>query len=208
MSSFRQILAHHGSILLLDACSARIQVGWRDGPENEHWTESSEEAGLGLFKCLSELGVSLPDVSAFVFCDGPGSILGIRTSAVALRTWNVLTPRPCFSYHSLELVAHAQQRPELTVIADARRDTWHAVSLDTTLRRVAATELVGALAMPEGFRHWSTPPPRVEHVPYKVRSLISQCPDADIFRGADSPDAFLHEEPSYVTWTPQIHRAP
>ena len=32
--------------------------------------------------------------------------------------------------------------------------------------------------------------------------------DADLFRATDAPDAFLHEEPSYATWTPQIHRAP
>ena len=32
--------------------------------------------------------------------------------------------------------------------------------------------------------------------------------DLDLFRPTDAPDAFLHEEPSYATWTPQIHRAP
>ena len=208
MSSFRQILADHGSILLLDACSARVQVGWWNGPNIERWAESNEEAGTGLFKCIAELDIALADVGAFIFCDGPGSILGIRTSAVAVRTWNVLSPRLCFSYHSLELIAHAHQRPDLTIIADARRDTWHMASLRTPLRRVGVAKLAGVLATPEGFRHWSTPPAEVEQVPYILRTLISQSLDADVLRVADGPDAFLHEEPSYVTWTPQIHRAP
>ena len=208
MSSFRQILADHGSILLLDACSARVPVGWWNGSSIERWAGSNEEAGIGLFKCGAELDIALAEVGAFVFCDGPGSILGIRTSAVAIRTWNMLSPRPCFSYHSLELIAQAQQRPDLTIIADARRDAWHMASLGAPLRRVAVAELEGVLAMPEGFRHWSTPPAGVEQVPYDVRTLISQSLDADILRLADAPDAFLHEEPSYVTWTPQIHRAP
>ena len=32
--------------------------------------------------------------------------------------------------------------------------------------------------------------------------------DVDLFHETRAPDAFLHEEPSYVTWTPKIHRAP
>ena len=31
---------------------------------------------------------------------------------------------------------------------------------------------------------------------------------ADLLRPAPLPEAFLHEDPAYVTWTPQIHRAP
>jgi tRNA threonylcarbamoyladenosine biosynthesis protein TsaB len=32
--------------------------------------------------------------------------------------------------------------------------------------------------------------------------------DAEMLISTDAPDAFLHEEPSYVTWAPHIHRAP
>ena len=31
---------------------------------------------------------------------------------------------------------------------------------------------------------------------------------ADLFTATNTPDAFLHEEPAYATWTPQVHRAP
>ena len=39
-------------------------------------------------------------------------------------------------------------------------------------------------------------------------AAASQVWEADLLRVIDLPDAFLHEEPRYVTWTPQIHRAP
>jgi hypothetical protein len=29
-----------------------------------------------------------------------------------------------------------------------------------------------------------------------------------LFRQTEEPDAFLHEEPSYAMWTPQVHQAP
>ena len=62
--------------------------------------------------------------------------------------------------------------------------------------------------MPEGFRHWSTLPAGVTRTPYVLADLLPAVADHDLFRATDAPDAFLHEEPSYVTWTPQIHRAP
>lgn len=208
MSSLRQLLVGHAPLLLLDACSAKVQVGWWSGPGEGAWARSTSEAGVGVFKCLEELGIQPDEAGAFVFSDGPGSILGIRTVAMAIRTWQVLKSRPVFSYHSLEIIAHALRRPELTVIADARRDAWHSIRLGSSLHRLRTIELQGLLATPDGFRHWTAMPADVRTVPYELAELLPRIQDADLFRATDSPDAFLHEEPSYVTWTPRIHRAP
>jgi tRNA threonylcarbamoyladenosine biosynthesis protein TsaB len=68
--------------------------------------------------------------------------------------------------------------------------------------------LQGELVMPDDFRHWSSLPSNVQLVPYSLSDLFPRALDADIFEATSEPDAFLHEAPSYVTWTPQIHRAP
>ncbi len=206
MPSLRQLAAAHAPLLFLDAASSRVQVGvWtRDGA----WRTSDEEAGIAVFRCVEELGFNVADAGAFVFSDGPGSILGVRTVAMALRAWTLLKARPVFAYSSLALVAHALNRPELGIIADARRDSWHHYQLGRGLRRLPSADLAGALAMPENFRHWSTLPAHVARVPYSVPELLARAGDAEIFDATAAPDAFLHEEPSYVTWTPQIHRAP
>ena len=208
MSSLRQLLAEHAPLLVIDACSARVQAGWLSSVEDSRWAESAEESSVGIFKCVEALRVAPGDVGAFIFCDGPGSLLGIRTAAMAIRTWCVLSSRPTFSYHSLELVAHFAGRPELSLIADARRDTWHCVSTSTALRRIPTDQLAGRLAMPQGFRNWSKLPPEVETVPYNLAEILPRIGDVDLYRSRSEPEAFLHEEPSYVTWTPQIHRAP
>lgn len=208
MPSFRQLLADHAPLLLLDACSACVQTGWLENAQEMSWATSAEESGVGIFRSLESLGVVPDQAGAFVFCNGPGSLLGIRTAAMALRAWQVLNDKPTFSYHSLELVAHALGRSELSVIADARRETWHCVSLGTPLRRVATADLAGELVMPDGFRNWTPLPPTVARVSYSLAEMLPRILDVDLLRATDAPDAFLHEEPSYVTWTPRIHRAP
>ncbi len=224
MPSLRELLAAHPSLLLIDSASARVQVGlWSRGPSGEsgdanksgpsRWLVSDTEASTGLFACvetiLNERGLRIADVNAFAFCEGPGSVLGIRTAAVALRAWNVINPSAAlYRYQSLDLVARALGRPGVNVIADARRDTWHVAQLGSALRRVAPAELQGELVMPEHFRHWTALPAGVATTPYDLASLLETTVDADLFRATSEPDAFMHEDPSYVTWTPQIHQAP
>jgi len=207
MPSLRQILAANAPVLLIDAASARVQVALLAGDGTGDWATSTDEAGIGVFRGLEELRAQPAAVGAFVFCDGPGSILGVRTVAMAIRAWTLLAPRPVFAYHSLALVAEAGIPAGARVIADARRDSWHCLMAGEPLRRVPTGELSGTLVMPEGFRHWTPLPPGLTLVPYALADLLPQVLDADLFRTTDAPDAFLHEEPSYVTWSPQIHRA-
>lgn len=208
MPSLRHIIERHSPVLLLDAASSRVQIGWLASFDDMRWASSEAEAGVGVFRCIEELGVSPHDAAAFVFCDGPGSILGIRTVAMAIRTWGVLKATPVFSYHGLELVAHALGRADVTLIADARRDSWHSLKLGSPLQRVQTTELSGELVTPDGFRNWTPLPPAATRVPYVLADLIPRVLDLDLMRPTEAPDAFLHEEPSYVTWTPKVHRAP
>lgn len=211
MPSFRSLLATPAPLLLIDAASTRIQVALWQGADAVRWQTSDQEAGLAIFQSIEALNVELGAVAGFVFCDGPGSILGIRTAAMALRTWGALTPRPVWTYRSIELVAAALNEPDTAVIADARRDRWHLAQLGQPLRRVPTAELpAGALATPEGFRAWSKLPAEraVRTVSYDLAALLPRVLDRDLFQPTEAPEAFLLEEPSYVTWSPQIHRAP
>lgn len=210
MPSLRDLLASHAPLLVLDAASTRVQVGLLQSDGHADWQTSEDEAGVAVFTCIEKLGIDLGDVGAFVFCDGPGSILGIRTVAMAVRTWCVLKPRPVFAYTSLAVIAHASGQPDLAVISDARRDSWHLFRIDSGLKRVptAALENLSGLVTPEGFRNWTPLPPATQRVPYALADLLPRVAEIDLFLRTEAPDAFLHEEPSYVTWTPHVHRAP
>lgn len=213
MRSLRELIEAHSSLLLLDAAAAVVYAGWFERGAEPRWMEIAEEAGAGLFRALDRLGVDVATAGAFAFCEGPGSVLGIRTSAVAIRTWQVLRARPAYGYRSLELLARARGRPGLTLIADARKQSWHALSIDATgqpgpLQRLAPEALTPPLGTPAGFRQWSPlPPVSVEPLPYDVPALWRAAEAVPLLRDAPEPDAFLHEEPSYVTWTPKVHQA-
>jgi tRNA threonylcarbamoyladenosine biosynthesis protein TsaB len=206
MPSLRHISSQFPA-LLIDAASTVVQVGLLQPAGPTVWETKTDEAGVAIFQCVEKLGFDLEKIASFVFCDGPGSVLGVRSAAMALRTWCILKPRPVFAYASLAVVAHALGRAQTGIIADARRGAWHYYDLERGLRRVAAADLTGELVMPENFRHWSPLPPNVTLVPYSLHDLLPRVWEVDLLQETDAPDAFLHEEPSYVTWTPQIHRA-
>jgi tRNA threonylcarbamoyladenosine biosynthesis protein TsaB len=208
MPSLNQLLAAHAPLLLLDAASARVQVGWLAADGGARWETSEEEAGVGIFQCVERLGVDLDAAGAFAFCAGPGSILGIRTVAMALRAWGVAQARPCFAYGSLDLVVQSRREPGVGIIADARRNLWHVAQWGQELRRMPTDALPTPLLMPEGFRHWSPlAPTRFARTPYVLAQMFAQphVRAAELFRPMDAPDALLHEEPSYAAWVPKVH---
>ncbi len=220
MSSLTQLLASHGRLLVLDAASTRVQVGLIGNGAPARWRSVADEAGTGLFTAteglLAEAGARLDEVGAFVFCEGPGSMLGTRTIAMALRTWQVLKPRPVYAYQSLAVAAHGawtRQARAFAVVADARRDTWHvqAVAADgrlATLQRVPAAELpAGELLTPENFRAWAQPPRPAASCSYDLAQIFPLLAGGDYFRATEAPDAFQHEAPEYKKWSAQVHSA-
>ncbi len=220
MSSLTQLFASHGRLLVLDAASTRVQVGLIRNDVPAHWRTVEDEAGTGLFTAteglLEEAGTKLDEIGAYIFCEGPGSMLGTRTVAMALRTWQVLQPRPIYAYQSLAVAARGvwtQQARAFAVIADARRDTWHvqAVAADgrlATLQRVSVGELpAGELLTPENFRAWAQPPRPATACSYDLAKIFPTLAGGDYFRATDAPDAFQHEAPEYKKWSAQVHSA-
>lgn len=202
------LLRDHAPLLLIDAASCSVQVGVFAADSSSRWAKQEAEAGVGIFRCIEKLGINLADIRGFVFCEGPGSTLGIRISAMAIRTWQTLAPRPAFAYGSLALLAHAIGRIDITVIADARRNSWHAQKLGHPLIRLPAEELKGPLVTPTPFRTWSPEPAGTIVHEYAVEHLIGITKEMPLFRPTEAPDAFLHQDPSFVVWSPTIHRAP
>jgi tRNA threonylcarbamoyladenosine biosynthesis protein TsaB len=219
MASLAQLLASHRRILVLDAASTRVQVGLLQS-NGRRWRAADEEAGHALFAgtdaLLREAGLAIADVDAFVFCEGPGSMLGTRTVAMALRSWKILRERPAYAYQSLALAAcgeHARAARALSVIADARRDTWHcqAIAADgslATLQRLPAGGLpAGETLTPAHFRAWAALPAGTRTCPYDLEPLLPAAAGRDLFRQIEAPDAHQHEAPDYRRWSAQVHSA-
>ena len=220
MTTFAQLLAHHRRILVLDAASQSTQAGLLRPGLPGIWHRTPDEAGNGIFAgtdaVLKSAGLTLKDIDAFAYCEGPGSMLGTRTIAMALRTWQVLHPRPAYAYQSLAVAGRGEwtQNPRaFAVIADARRDTWHVqpVGADGSLaplQRVPLADLpAGELVTPENFRAWAALPRPAATAGYDLEKVFPALGDEDFFHASEAPDAFQHEAPAYKKWSAQVHSA-
>lgn len=220
MASLAQLLASHERILVADAASGRFQTGLLCAGQPARWRRSAAEAGKALFQdsaaLLAEAGLRLDDITALAYCTGPGSMLGIRTVAMALRTWNTLRPRPVYAYQSLAVAARAAWRRNpraFAVIADARRETWHCqpIAADGTLaplaRLPAAALPAGEWLTPEDFRAWAAPTRPTATCAYELATLFPTIAEDDLFAETATPDVFQHEAPEYKKWSAQTHSA-
>jgi tRNA threonylcarbamoyladenosine biosynthesis protein TsaB len=140
---------------------------------------------------------------------------------MALRTWQTLraTPAPVFTYRSLLLAAltHARKQPgPFAVVADARRDSWHAVriAVDGTaspVLRVSRAELAGwpePLFTPAGFRAWAQPPRPAATCAYDCAEMTAALGALPLLlTPGTEPEPWLSAPITYQTWTGQRHRA-
>jgi len=221
MPALSQILTSHGCILVLDAASTTVQVGLLRTGNAPLWHSSNEESGQSIFTCteacLRTAGLKLSEIRAFVFCEGPGSMLGVRTVAMAIRTWQSEIPRPAYRYQSLPIAAVGEwagkEWPNFTLLADARRDTWHCLAVDAdcrmqALRRVATADLpADALVTPENFRVWSKLSRPISTCSYDLAKIFPLLDAGDFFHETSAPEAFQHEAPDYKKWSAQTHSA-
>jgi tRNA threonylcarbamoyladenosine biosynthesis protein TsaB len=197
-----------------------LQIGLLSSEFPTLWEQIDDDAGRGLFSgtetMLTKTVTKIEDVGAFIFCEGPGSMLGTRTVAMALRTWLTLKSRPVFAYQSLALAALAEWKRSpraFAVVADARRESWHRQPIDTDgslglLERYPTADLpAGNLFTPAGFRVWSKPPAHLAECPYAIDAFFACVNDADLFRRVETPNVLQQDAPNYKKWSAQPHSA-
>ncbi len=130
--------------LVLDGSArAGVRVGVLSGGRWVGQGVSTEGALEGLFGCvetaLAEAKLKLGDIRSFAVCVGPGSVLGIRIAALAVRSWSALELRPIFIWESLAGIARsalvAGEKGPFLVAVESRLKRWHAleVSVDGSL---------------------------------------------------------------------------
>lgn len=225
MESLAAALASCGSLLAIDAAGQPVHVALFRADAAPVAHRSNREAGVGLFEAVEAIvrqtGWGPGEVGGFVYDEGPGSQLGLRTAAMAIRTWQTLgpAPRPVFVYRSLALAAAALPasvpRP-VALALDARREAWHAVRIaadgtTSEVVRVPAAELAAwpePLATLAGFRAWSPPPRPWIECPYDPASALAICAQVPLLARNLAPAPWHSLPPDYRPWSGDRHRAP
>jgi tRNA threonylcarbamoyladenosine biosynthesis protein TsaB len=213
--------------LVIDASNPACFTGILDQDNNWLAHKSIEGPALETIfaevqSVLSEATLSLQAIDRYIYCEGPGSTLGLRLAAMAIKTWHALHHEspPCFTYNSLQLAAHCLRldEPKLheaILIADWKKDTWNSVILKkgavSTCKPILQTDLH---EMEEPRYHlpqrkgWQAPPSNAATLNYSPERLDDLIDSHELLRHVDSPLPFASAPANYQKWVPDRHRAP
>jgi tRNA threonylcarbamoyladenosine biosynthesis protein TsaB len=164
---------------------------------------------------LQAAGLSLADLKSFAVCIGPGSILGIRLTAMAVRTWAAQTPRPLYTWDALTVLARvalqAKRPSPFLVVSDSRLKRWNVLKVNDATSLSAIAELTVDEVKSQGLPLISTSAssrdvfPEVEIVPSVWAHLPALLPLVAI---ANSKPEALNPTNDFALWSGERHRGP
>ncbi len=208
--------------LVLDG-SARhgVRVGVLQGGRWIAEAHSDEGALEATFACaeqaLASAGLKFADLHSFAVCVGPGSMLGIRVTAMAVRTWATLQPCEVWVWEPLvALAAAVRLRGEVgafSVVSESRLKRWHVVSVDaaglSSPARECEVEQVAALSGRILTTVIQAPQvlPLAQVVPEVWPDLPKVFGHAGVLRLEPKPEA-LNAAADFATWSGERHRGP
>jgi tRNA threonylcarbamoyladenosine biosynthesis protein TsaB len=193
---------------------------------NGNWLAHSEQAGTpleSLFPAieatLDAAQLTLAGIRSFIYCEGPGSVLGLRLCAMAIETWSRLHPQSAhyYAYNSLQLAAalicvDTPGLDQALLISDWKKGTWNALKIrngqpsvtevadDTTIANW--TESIYHLPQRKG---WQQPPANATAVEYRPDRLTEAF---QLLRPTESVELYASGVNIFQKWTPERHRAP
>ena len=180
---------------------------------------SPDGALEGLFGCvevaLAEAKLKLSDIRSFALCVGPGSVLGIRIAALAVRSWSALEPRPIFIWESLAGIARSaltvgEQGPFLVAV-ESRLKRWHALEVSADGSLGVPFEAEAAQLNSSGHRVLASSEAAAgvltSHVavPHPWSALPTFFAQSGFLREELRPDA-LNVANDFATWSGERHR--
>ena len=220
------MLTSNKASLVIDGSGSSVFAGLLDA--DKQWLTKIEHVGAPLEElfpviqlALFESGLSLNDIGGYIYCEGPGSVLGLRLCAMAIETWTRLYPESAqyYKYNSLQLSAHAllHANPDLQdalIVADWKKGAWNALYLRG--RRVGATEVIDDASLEDWGnliyhlpqrKGWQSPPNKVQTLHYDP-SILDTIHDAlGLILMTDRIELYDSGINTFQKWTPTRHRA-
>ncbi len=170
---------------------------------------------------LQEAGIALEAIQSYLYCEGPGSVLGLRLCAMAIETWRRLQPTPgaTYGYKSLQLAAadllhHTQLPQQVLLISDWKKDTWNGLKLSTgnlpEVTPVSSGELAdwsGPLYHLPARKGWQPPPANAVELSYQPQNLPDLLSVHGLVRATEGVTLYQSGLNTFQKWTPDRHRA-
>ena len=212
--------------LVIDGSGSSVFAGLLDA-ENQ-WLAKVSRDGTPLEElfsvvklALTESGLSLTDIGSYIYCEGPGSVLGLRLCAMAIETWTRIYPQSTqyYKYNSLQLSAYAllHAKPDLQdalIVADWKKGAWNALYMRG--RDVGAAEVIDDASLSDWEdliyhlpqrKGWQSPPEKVQTLRYDPSILDTISDASGLIQMTDRIELYNSGINTFQKWTPNRHRA-
>lgn len=216
-------ISNNSKILFLDACSPKVQIGILHKNKWIGYFKSEEQALQSLFQgieiSLKMAGIEFEQVTGFAYCEGPGSLLGIRLAAMAIRGWkelNLFKDKEVYKYNSfevsLELIRkfYSNEGP-YCIISRSRSGIWNILTSEERIRvhEIGAEELKKF----KGTLWYFQQKKLISEVnDLELRRFdynLENCPECfsklELLSIVKEPDALIVKETKYVKWDLKRH---
>jgi tRNA threonylcarbamoyladenosine biosynthesis protein TsaB len=162
---------------------------------------------------LRKANLKFADIKSYAVCIGPGSMLGIRVSAMAVRTWATLYQRPIYVWESLRLLAeHALAqgvKVPFAVINESRLKRWNLLAVSSADSFEPTVELEVDEASAKGLalviNHSAEAFPNAKVMEDVWSHLPQLFLKKDSLKLEPKPDA-LNPAADYALWSGERHR--
>ena len=210
-------LSPNSTYLLLDAATPTTQVGLLHEGAFTAFSSTDEAPLASLFtqaqSLMKEHNLGLESLSGLIYCQGPGSILGVRLTLMAIRTWKRTHPHlQCYTYNSLALgsalVSETHTSEAFTFIAPGRQQRWH--TLNNNQQKEIPADALGSLTgpiytLPQRKKSFCLPTD-THIIDYDLASHAKLFNKEGLLTLTDAPETFNQTEATYKTWKPDRHR--
>lgn len=199
-------------------------------PEGDRWLareRRGDDAARALFEAadavLRRAGVRLSELAAHVYAAGPGSLLGLRLTAMAVGTWRRAaapeTNSPAlYRYDNLRLAATLllADRPDLgdaLLLADWKKNAWHALPIEARhpgetrpADDAEAREHPGPVFHLPRRKGWQPPPEGAETLAETPERLPGFARTEDLLEPTEAVATFAPGTTAFRPWTGTRHR--
>lgn len=219
-----------GTWIAIDASCPQLQVAlFKHGTVAER-VEVCEPAMEGMMRCIQQVCERqqhrICETTGFLYGSGPGSILGIRLSLMAIRTWATLHCIPSeriLHFRSLAMAcAQYRQTPDFSpnhptlVCSEWKSNRWNVMivrdPLDQQPIEVWSGEQLEAfdgkcLLLPQR-KLWHQPPDFLQPIEYHLDLLSDPALRSELLH-PPSPhwEIYAPDETRYARWSGERHRA-
>ncbi len=170
---------------------------------------------------LRQAAIELDAIRAFIYCEGPGSVLGLRLCAMAIETWRRLQPSPAstYAYNSLQLAAadlihRAEITQDALLISDWKKNSWNGLRISAgalppvaPIHADALADWTGPLYHLPARKGWQAPPQNAIEAGYHPAHLPELLNTPGLVRPTEGVVLYQSGLNTFQKWTPDRHRA-